>query len=188
MMPNENVTLSKEEAHWSSFRSAVAGVQQLLTGLSFSDEAEMERSSGHARKELYGSNVNSSSASSRDAQSTKPQSGLCNERATQPYLPPQDISKNRWDGGNIEISESHRHLELIGLEEVDKSAYGRNNHVGNELFPPALSSAHSSHATTSLSIAVQQLVETKLKLALTESERDELDFQLMQSIAGDKVS
>lgn len=181
MMPNENVTLSKEEAHWSSFRSAAAGVQHVLTGLSFSDEAEMERSSGHASKELYGSNVNSSSASSHDAQRTKPQSGLCDERATQHYHPPQDISKNRWDGGNIEISESHRHLELLGLEEVDKSAYSRNNHVGNELIPPTHSSAHSSHATNSLSIAVQQLVETRLKLALTESERDELDFQLMQS-------
>jgi hypothetical protein len=182
-MPIENVTLSKEEAHWSSFRSAVAGLQHALTELSYSVEVKMERTS--TGRELYGSDVNSSSTSSRNAPRNKPQSildDLCNENAN-PCDHPQDISKNRWDGGNIEINRSlHRHLELIGLEEVDKSEYSReNDHDSNELAPPAHSSPHSSHATTALSMASQQLAETKLKLALTESERDELEFRLMQA-------
>jgi len=175
-MPIENVTFSKEEAHWSSFRSAVAGLQHALTELSYSAEVKMERTSTGC--ELYGSDVNSSSTSSRNAPKNKLQSILddvCNK--------PQDVSENRWDGGNIEINRSlHRHLELFGLEEVDKSEYSReNHHDGNELAPPAHSSAHSSHATIALSMASQQLAETRLKLALTESERDELEFRLMQA-------
>jgi hypothetical protein len=90
--------------------------------------------------------------------------------------------QNRWVGGNIEINRSqHRHLELIGLEGVDKSEYSReNHHVSDELTPPDHSSAHSSRATIALSMAAQQLAETRLKLALTESERDEFEFRLMQ--------
>jgi hypothetical protein len=183
MMPIENVTFSKEEAHWSSFRSAVAGLQHVLTELSYSAEVKMERTS--TGRELYGRDVNSSSASSRNAPTNEPQSivdDVCDENSI-PCDPPQDISKNRWDGGNIEINRSlHRHLELIGLEEVDKSEYSMgNHHDGNELAPPAHSSAHSSHATIALSMASQQLAEARLKLAFTESERDELEFRLMQA-------
>ena len=51
----------------------------------------------------------------------------------------------------------------------------------NALEQHAQSSVHSSHATMdALSITAQQLSETRLKLALIESERDELEFQLMQ--------
>ncbi|KAL3817317.1 hypothetical protein ACHAXA_003058 [Cyclostephanos tholiformis] len=173
------MTFSKEEAHWSSFRSAVAGLQNALIELSFSDEAETERSS--ADRELYGNDVNSCTYNNlRDAApagNKRPQSisdDLCNEDATTHYYP-HYFTKDRWQSGNTEIEKSHRHLELIGLEEIEM-----NNNVGNEDIPPTHSPTQSSNATVALSITTQQLAEMRLKLALTESERDELEFRLMQ--------
>lgn len=147
MPSNGDCRLFNEEAYWSSFRSAVAGLQRALTEL--------------------GSNVDSNSASIRNPQSH-----------------PQDLPTNQWSVSTIEELNSpnpHRHLELIGLEELDKSAYGRNNHVGNEVGQHAHSSTHSSQQT--LSIAAHQLAKIRLKLALTESERDELEFKLMQNVS-----
>lgn len=186
MMPNKIImTLSKEEAHWSSFRSAVAGLQHALTALSFSVEADTKCSSSTER-ERHVDDVNSSTKYDRRntaPRNRQPQSGSndpCNEDATTHYHS-HYLFKDRWDDGNIEMDESrHRHLELIGLEEVEKGACSMNNHVGNERIPPPHSSVQSSHATVALSMTTQQLAETRLKLALTESERDELEFRLMQ--------
>ena len=110
--------------------------------------------------------------------------------------------KNTWDDKNEETNQSHQNLELdslegveetnksvelTGLEEVNKSVHSRNNIVVGtgdhiNLRSPANAPSHTSHTTTNaLSIAEQQLAETKLKLALTESERDELEFQLIQN-------
>ena len=135
-----SMTPANEEAHWSSFRRAIAGLQFTLTGL--------------------GSNTNNSNHEYYSYQ-----------RAHSSH--PQDISAFRSGGNAILIDEfnnakSHQNLELIGLEEVNTEQH-------------AQSSAHSSHATMdALSITAQQLSETRLKLALIESERDELEFQLMQ--------
>ena len=145
---------ASEEAHWSSFRSAIADLQPTLTGL--------------------GSNTNNSNYAS------------INYRAPENMPPshPYDISEFRLGSNTIiedfNSTKSHRHLELIGLDEVDRSVYNRNNQADNELEQHAQSSAHSTHSTMALSITAQQLSEMRLKLALTESERDELEFQLMQ--------
>ena len=86
-----------------------------------------------------------------------------------------------------EGKETNKSVELTGLEEVNKSVHSRNNivlgtHDHINLRSPANAPSHTSHTTTNaLSIAEQQLAETKLKLALTESERDELEFQLIQN-------
>ena len=86
-----------------------------------------------------------------------------------------------WDDTrNIETNQKHQVMELIGLEEVNKGVYSRNITRGNDLFSPAHAPSHTSHTTDALSIAEQQLAETKLKLFMTEAERDELEFQLMQ--------
>lgn len=188
MMPNEDImTFSKEEAHWSSFRSAVAGLQHSLRELSFSVEAKTERCGSAVRGRLVD---DANSSIKYDGRSTaprnrQPQSGsddLCNEDATTHHHPHYYLIKDRWDDENIEIDESRcQHLELIGLEEVTRGACSMNNHVGNEcIVHPPHSSVQSSHATVALSIAAQQLAEARLKLALTESERDELEFRLMQ--------
>ena len=129
---------ANDEAHWTSFRSAIADLQFTLTGLG-------------------GSNIN---------------------YQRNPSSSPQDISP--FQSGDC--AKAHRHLQLIGLEEVTTNEYNRNNcQCDNEHEQHAQSSAHSSHATMdALSITAQQLAETRLKLALTESERDEMEFQLMQ--------
>lgn len=109
-----------------------------------------------------------------------------------------------WDGRSIETeteaksNQPHQQLELIGLEKVNNNSGldENNNHnidgiVGsgngnsissgvNLLMSPLNAPSHASQTTNALSIAEQQLAETKLKLAMTESERDELEFQLMQ--------
>ena len=95
----------------------------------------------------------------------------------------QNLELNSLEGGE----ETNKSVELTGLEEVNKSVHSRNNialgtgdHIN--LRSPANAPSHTSHTTTNaLSIAEQQLAETKLKLALTESERDELEFQLIQN-------
>jgi len=140
-----SMTPANEEAHWSSFRRAIAGLQFTLTGL--------------------GNNTNNSNYAS--------------SYQHDPSSLPQDMSAFQSGDG----AKSHQHLELIGLEEDTTSVYNRrNNSQGdNEHEQHAQSSAHSSHATMdALSITAQQLSETRLKLALIESERDELEFQLMQ--------
>ena len=88
--------------------------------------------------------------------------------------------------------QTHHHFELLGMEEVDKSICSINNKhnissqrhsnkipTNNSNNNNALS--HASQNTSAISIATQELAEMKLKLALTESERDELEFELMQS-------
>ena len=99
---------------------------------------------------------------------------------------------NSWDDKSIELknnnNSSHPQLELIGnLEEVKRNIQSRNNntvmtHNDDILSPMNAHQSHTSHTTNAaLSIAEQQLTETKLKLAMTEMERDELEFQLMQN-------
>ena len=44
-------------------------------------------------------------------------------------------------------------------------------------------SHNSQNTNAQLSIATQELAEMKLRLALTEMERDELEFELMQRTA-----
>ena len=141
-----SMTPANEEAHWSSFRSAIAGLQFTLIGL--------------------GNNINNSNHEYYSYQHD-------------PSSLPQDMSAFQSGDG----AKSHQHLELIGLEEVTTSVYNRRNNsqCDNALEQHAQSSVHSSHATMdALSITAQQLSETRLKLALIESERDELEFQLMQ--------
>ena len=87
---------------------------------------------------------------------------------------------------------NHQYLELIGMEEVDRSICSVNNktHLSshdnsnnyNNKNPTNTNTmmSHASQNTSALSIATQELAEMKLKLALTESERDELEFELMQ--------
>ena len=85
---------------------------------------------------------------------------------------------------------NHQYLELIGMEEVDRNICSVNNKANlsshdntttcnNPTNANAIMS-HASQNTNALSIATQELAEMKLKLALTESERDELEFELMQ--------
>lgn len=142
-MTEFSMTPANEEAHWTSFRGAIADLQLKLSNINNSNYASIYRHD--------------------------------------PSSHPQDISAFRCGGSAILIDDNNNaksqlHLELIGLEEVNTNSQCENEH---ELH--AQSSTHSSHATMdALSITTRQLSETKLKLALIESERDELEFQLMQ--------
>jgi len=195
--------LTKEEAHWASFRSAVLGPQQTLIDQSpapaTSDTLESSSSShvgklpepkeGLAFMEVEGDAQHSLSHST--PQKETPQSALDvttdNIMAQDGYeenTKPQ--SADSWDTNpnNIDTEDqTHQHLELIGLEEVKRNIDLRNatNAGGNDLLSPARAPSHASHTSNALSMAEQELVDTKLKLAMTESERDELEFQLMQS-------
>eukprot|EP00984_Skeletonema_dohrnii_P020884 scaffold10292_cov119-Skeletonema_dohrnii-CCMP3373.AAC.5 len=89
---------------------------------------------------------------------------------------------------NYNATQSHHHyLELIGMEEVDRSICSVNNkhnlssHDNNNVPTNNNALSHASQNTNALSIATQELAELKLKLALTESQKDELEFELMQS-------
>ena len=91
---------------------------------------------------------------------------------------------------NATQPQHHQYLELIGMEEVDRSICSLNNksnlssHDNNYIISTNNNNnamSHASQNTNALSIATQELAEMKLKLALTESERDELEFELMQS-------
>ena len=113
----------------------------------------------------------------------KHDNNLVNDENDETNQSHQNLELNSLEGGE----ETNKSVELTGLEEVNKSVHSRNNialgtgdHIN--LRSPANAPSHTSHTTTNaLSIAEQQLAETKLKLALTESERDELEFQLIQN-------
>ena len=97
-----------------------------------------------------------------------------------------DLYKNN----NLEINSLEENTDVIltGLEEVNKSRilHSSNNLIvgggPNNLTSPTNATSHASHTTmNAMSVAEQSLVETRLKLAMTESERDELEFQLIQN-------
>lgn len=140
--------LTREEAHWSSFRNAVAGFQK-----------DMQQ---HSKRRIPQSAADGRSVSVSDNKNANPQEVGQNRSR-------DELDHSEETNDNNERKQTHNHLELIGLEEV-----------GNELLLPA-SPSRESHATNALSVAEQQLAETKFKLAMTESERDELEFQLMQN-------
>ena len=113
----------------------------------------------------------------------KHDNNLVNDENDETNQSHQNLELNSLEEGK----ETNKSVELTGLEEVNKSVHSRNNivlgtHDHINLRSPANAPSHTSHTTTNaLSIAEQQLAETKLKLALTESERDELEFELMKS-------
>ena len=96
----------------------------------------------------------------------------------------ESINNDSDNDKNYSTTQPHHHqyLELIGMEEVDRSNLSSHDNHNNYVSTNNTNTmSHASQNTTALSIATQELAEMKLKLALTESERDELEFELMQS-------
>ncbi|KAL3757279.1 hypothetical protein ACHAWU_008440 [Discostella pseudostelligera] len=196
-MANEQTMLTKEEVHWSSFRSAVVCLQHTLSKVAqvspratLPDDVEHITDSTTDENSRQGSN---NSAYRRIDSDHEPQSALdndgYNETASHLFQPQYIISNStQWgDTNNIETNSSHRQLELIGLEQVHNNNNSWNGIAVDIIDTDHLISpthggvpSHASHTTNALSIAEQQLAETRLKLAMTESERDELEFQLIQ--------
>ena len=100
-----------------------------------------------------------------------------------------DETSQRHENNDLELNNLEENTDVIltGLEEVNKNVLHSSNNmiVGggtNNLISPTNATSHASHTTmNALSVAEQSLVETRLKLAMTESERDELEFQLIQN-------
>ena len=205
-----------EEAHWLSFRDAVACLQHTLEGdLSVSGK-RIDSAAGpelNAANELagrggiqsdYDQHESNDSKSTECAQRQCPESLLDDandiHQTTSTDVVVGDTStaqknvadisyyatnyrNNSQDGTDVERMHQPPHqLELIGLEELHKKR-GHNDLVNDDImFSPTNAHSQASHTTNkALSIAESQLAETKLKLAMTESERDELEFQLLQS-------
>ncbi len=178
---------TKEEEYWSSFRSAVACLQQKLSEKAKENVERSDNTNGgpHRRNSI---SIHRRFDSSHAEHLSVLNTDACNECAS-PQHRPQDIASNnnQWDGTNIiDAHLAHRRLELIGLENVHNNNSWNGNTIDivdtDDLISPARGGApsHSSYATNALSIAEQQLAETRLRLAMTESERDELEFQLIQ--------
>ncbi len=196
---------SREEAHWYSFRGEVLQLQQTLV------ESVLDND-GNRDKLNIGKGSNSVLYGDRGDSTTKISGKQFEASAHENdiILLPHDVHKeNKIPLSQIQLSpleelddsaeiiedenndnttqSSHHHhyLELIGMEEVDRSICSVNNknnlssHDNN--IPTNNAMSHASQNTNALSIATQELAEMKLKLALTESERDELEFELMQS-------
>ena len=103
----------------------------------------------------------------------------------QQYLVLSSLDEEEYEQDDDILNKSS--VELTGLEEVNKSMHSMNNvmnHHDHLLRSPATNAlsreSHNTITTNALSVAEQQLAETRLKLAMTESERDELEFQLIQ--------
>jgi hypothetical protein len=134
MSNTENQTTVKtslrEEAHWNSFRDAVASLQNILVQVLEDQPSEENDSDSHLGQ----------------------------------HVPQFDFS---------------------GIEKVKESARNTINLGTNMMSPlhqdPNVSQAAASHvASEALSVAEQKLAEMKLQLALTQSERDELEFEFMR--------
>mmetsp|Transcript_4128 Transcript_4128/g.9270 ORF Transcript_4128/g.9270 Transcript_4128/m.9270 type:complete len:241 (+) Transcript_4128:107-829(+) len=237
-MTNE-AKLTREEAHWSSFRSAVVAFQDTLgdeqSPARTDNEDDIgrhdtrpgnnsrrpEKKSGRPMSENISLHPhNSFSTPIKNAerddsiQRNHPQSRLddndnvadvpnsvAHHEKSNPQNDNNNVDKppldprNSWEHDNTILEpeieqqqQQQQHLELIGLEEVNKGAYSRNiittggNHTIAASSPANTQLSHASHATMALSMAEHELAEMKLKLAMTESERDELEFKLMQQI------
>lgn len=180
--------LAKEEEHWTSFRSAVVRLQytlsKLLTTANVESSGSMNDGCLYQRKkntvtQKFGSSCELQSEMNRDE---------FYECASHPHQPQDTTSNNilRNDTNTIDTNSDPRQLQLIGLEKVQINSSWNGDTINMVDTDHLISPAHggvpsnASYATNSLSIAEQQLAETRLKLAMTESERDELEFQLIQ--------
>ena len=207
-----------EEAHWSSFRGEVLQLQQALVqsllenndnGSSPTIKTSRDKiNSKRDNASLYCSQTDSKGAISgkqkiesglsTDENDTAPNNYHDDMPQSQPPLSPlkevgddfESINNNEHNIKNYNTTQAHhQYLELIGMEEVDRSICSVNNktnlssHDNTTNYNNATNAnamSHVSQNTNALSIATQELAEMKLKLALTESERDELEFELMQ--------
>mmetsp|Transcript_872 Transcript_872/g.1813 ORF Transcript_872/g.1813 Transcript_872/m.1813 type:complete len:214 (+) Transcript_872:152-793(+) len=210
---------TREEAHWSSFRNAVLGLQNNLG---------RNHEHGHhppVPKEVMGSTIvesekirsgaletngmdNEPNSSRRKGHQSAllPDAGAANSNTLRHYSIESPKPRTRsvvaaddflttipsWDSKKtMETIESPRggatttttRLELTGLEQVDKGAStgilldaAPHSSPGNTSSGIHAAQSSQSHHTA----AEQQLAEVKLRLFLTEEERDELEFQLMQ--------
>jgi len=206
-----------EEAHWSSFRGEVLQLQQTLVASLFDNDNGCTSSTKSVKKSRVkntsrkGNDANYSSQADPMTKNTGKQleapanvngtqlhHGVTKENKlpqSQLQLSPleelddnSELINNESDDSNYNATHSHHHyLELIGMEEVDRSICSVNNkhnlssHDNNNVPANNNAMSHASQNTTALSIATQELAELKLKLALTESQKDELEFELMQS-------
>jgi hypothetical protein len=201
----------REEAHWNSFRGEVSQLQQTLiesllksdnssktAGKKKGDEINITKGShaaSHDGDETVSAAKNNSKQFEASAQHRENDTILCNDGRkenkllqSQLQLSPleelDDSAEIIEDENNDNATQTHHHhyyLELIGMEEVDKSICSVNNKNNLDDIPMNNAMSHASQNTNALSIATQELAEMKLKLALTESERDELEFELIQS-------
>jgi hypothetical protein len=196
--------IGREEAHWSSFRSAVVSFQQSLEEHSRAPTTENRGSSGrHAERSSDiadirpeekacppardGNCVSCREENSRFVSEGTPTSPKKSTKDTKKeHHKAKTIINDSWDRENTtstnQVHHQHQQLELIGLEEVDKDV-NKNKARCSEFLSPANELSQTSHTdhTSALSIAEQRLAEVKLKLSMTEAERDELEFQLMQT-------
>jgi len=210
--------LTKEEAHWNSFRNAVGSLQQLLESESvhpphkLSDDVingSRDRCSNHTdgggtigvqeqnRNKRHNAKTSISNSQSsiiddtcqENSSSMPKHHDVISKSSNKTWNDIHDETSQRHENNDLELNilEENTDVILTGLEEVSKNVLHSSNNmiVGggtNNLISPTNATSHASHTTmNALSLAEQSLVETRLKLAMTESERDELEFQLIQN-------
>lgn len=93
------------------------------------------------------------------------------------------------DPTNEKFQTETPRFDFSDLDKINASQY---NHISDLISPlhedtNVSQSAASRIASEALSMAEQQLAKMKLQLALTEAERDELEFELMQSSKNNDV-
>ena len=199
-----------EEAHWFSFRGEVLELQHSLAASLFDDSEKNDKGSSSITKHIK-KKADATKSSGRDKSANidskvtreQVESSTNEDELQLKYRNYQDVKfpqsqlqlspLQEFDDSN-EIPDyeehygstsqaQHHYLELIGMEEVDKSICSVNNknNMSSQGYSPVNNAmSHASQNTNAHSIATQELAEMKLKLALTESERDELEFELMQ--------
>ena len=202
--------ITKEEAHWASFRSAVGNLQQTLLMNNLDDAKENEVNGQNTPQHAKNTSTSTSMKQHDAKQNIKlrnhagdiPSSNVKEENSRpdtwaeedndetyqnhQQYLVLSSLDEEEYEQDDDVLNKSS--VELTGLEEVNKSMHSMNNVMNHHdlLRSPATTNAlsrtesHNTTTTNALSVAEQKLAETRLKLAMTESERDELEFQLIQ--------
>ncbi|KAL7549278.1 hypothetical protein ACHAWF_012554 [Thalassiosira exigua] len=210
----DGINLIREEAHWSSFRHAVAGLQVALVEKSSFETETKDRNSYERQRRgsldsladvkstpntiskhsgaQHGDSSLGQNVGEEYSQSALNENSLKSDSLTEDrfhrgdrdlsHLPKNMLENNSPGGDNI--GTKNPTLELVGLEEVNRAVYNKSNFDGNGISSPVTAPSQMSPASNALTKAEQQLAEMKLRLAMTESERDELEFILMQSKHG----
>jgi len=208
-MPKDAIPTSRrEEQHWTSFRSAVVCLQQKL-GEQMSEDPPVddakceqiqhcyiddeERDDFSVSSDILGSDTqqpqlvsvqiqHGSSASSLHNNPQEEESTNNNNRNNNNNNNNRNNNNNNSNSNSNKNNSSTHRFDFSGLEEVNKSICSNNNTIEELMVSPLNAETNTSQtATVALSLAESQLAEMKLKLAMTESERDELEFELMKS-------
>mmetsp|Transcript_30187 Transcript_30187/g.61446 ORF Transcript_30187/g.61446 Transcript_30187/m.61446 type:complete len:212 (-) Transcript_30187:1217-1852(-) len=205
-MRKEFYTSWREEAHWSSFHNAVVRLQsQLLQNMATSSTDDEESSISRPHRlandirmmevgemerwklgvvDLKGSPDSESRDNCSDEMLSKIQDGPRNHKNSRDKPDRMSSQEEDLDSSSqldyYDARLTHHVVDFVGFSADHETSINLGE-LASPLNVTSSSFPGDALVSDAMIPAEQELIELKLRLAMTESERDELEFELMQA-------